>query len=144
MAKKQIIITEELYNKVDLKKFQIKNPIIAKRTSIKWLKKIKNKNTQLFFYDLGFNKNPTKIIPINNHINKTGTNPLREKKDNKIVFHDITSIYNQEKNGKTVECFGKNKPDAKKGKYASARFLCNYVIIAHFYGYNKIFAYVID
>tara|TARA_B100000579_G_scaffold114858_1_gene91998 strand:+ start:2133 stop:2567 length:435 start_codon:yes stop_codon:yes gene_type:complete len=144
MVKKQIIITEELYNRVDLRKFQIKNPIIAKQTSIEWLKKIKNKNTQLFFYDLGFNKNPTKITPINNHINKTGTNPLRKQKENKIVFHDITNIYNQRKKGKTAECFGKNKPDIQTEQYIQARFLCNYVIIAHFYGYNKLFAYVID
>ena len=48
------------------------------------------------------------------------------------------------KKGKIVECFGKNKPDIKKGNYIQARFLCNYTIIAHFYGYNKIFAYVID
>jgi len=144
MVKKQIIITEELNNRVDLSKFQIKNPIIAQKKSTEWLKKIKNKKTQLFFYDLGFSKKPTKIIPINNHINKTGTNPLIKQKDNKIVFHDITSIYSQEKNGRIVECFGKNKPDTKKGKHIQARFLCNYTIIAHFYGYNKIFAYVID
>ena len=144
MNKKQTIITEELNNKIDFKKFQIQNPVVAHQRSSDWIKKIKNKKAPIYIYDIGFNSAPNKTVSIKNHINKTGTNPLRNKFEEKIIFHDITNIYNIEKNAKIAECFGHNKPDKTNRQHIQAHFLCNYTIIAHLFGYKNIFAYVIN
>mgnify|MGYP002006855191 CR=1 FL=1 len=101
------------------------------------------KKEPIFIYDRGFNKGLS-IIPISNHINKTGKNPLIGKQNNEIKFFDITEIYGFSKQSKIAVCFGQHKPVRIKKNMIATRFLCNHVIAAYCAGFKNIFAYVID
>ena len=142
MQNKKIFITQEVADSKHKEDLEFKKIIILPRKSIDFFQKQKNKNQTIHIYDLGFN-NTQKIIPINNHINKTGSNPLYRQNNNKIIFYDITNIYQQQKKGKTAECFGLHQPPPKKNSYIQARFLCHHTIAAHCAGFKKIFAYII-
>ena len=143
MDNKQKFITKEVANNTDLIKFNLENATILPQTSIAFFQHQTNKEETIYIYDLGFNKHK-KIIPINNHINKTGENPLRKTKQNKICFYDITKIYQRQKAAKTAECFGDKQPKENNNNNTQTRFLCNYVISAYCQGIKNIFAYVID
>ena len=102
------------------------------------------KDTPIYIYDKGY-KNKNKIIPINNHINKTGVNPIREAHPQEILFYDITNIYQKNIKGKIAECFGNKQPTQQKNKeYVQGRFLCNYTILAHYVGLSQIYAFIVD
>ena len=105
-----------------------------------------NKNHEIHIYDISKNTKNIKIkniYNVNNHVNKTGINPLRGQQKNKINFYDITQIYKQSKEGKIIECFGKNKIILSRENTISAMFLCNYAICAHIAGFRKIYGYVV-
>ena len=140
MKNKIIFITKEVEKNIKLEKFGLQGSNII---STEKLQKIKDQKTEIHIYDLGFNKK-NKIIPIINHINKTGRNPLRTKKTKEIKFYDITKIYQKQRGGKIAECFGEKNPQKKQNKYVQTKFLCNYAILAHCLGIEKIFGYVID
>ena len=139
METKKLFITQEAAKHVYDKGLKLKKATILPKKSNKFFQKQKNKNQPIYIYDLGFN-NTKKTIPINNHINKTGSNPLY----NKIIFYDITNIYQQQKKGKIAECFGSYKPGPQNSDYAQTRYLCHHAIAAHCAGFKKIFAYIID
>ena len=140
MKNKTIFITREVEKKIKLEEFGLQK---SNTISLKNLQKIKNNQTEIHIYDLGFNRN-NKIVPIVNHINKTGKNPLRTKKTKEIQFYDITKIYQKQKGGKIAECFGNKIPTRQQNQYIQTKFLCNYAILAHCFGFKKIFGYVID
>ena len=144
MQTKKIFITKAIAQQIELHKFNLQDAQIMPKQTTNYFKKIKDKEEAIHIYDLGFNKHK-KIIPINNHINKTGENPLRRTKQNKTVFYDITKIYQRQKLAKTAECFGdKQHKENNNNNNTQTRFLCNYVISAYCQGIKKIFAYVID
>ena len=103
--KKNIIITSALYKSPQKKLINGHKKTIFSTALQKELSSIKNKE-EIHIYDLGFN-NQNNIIPINNHINKTGINPLREQQSETFQFYDITNIYEKQVKGKIAECFGK-------------------------------------
>ena len=142
MGKNIITITKAVKEKINLEKFNIKNPIILPNNSFNVFNKLSTKSKTLYIYDLGFGSK-NKITPIKNHINKTGINPLRENREKNINFYDITNIYKKQGNSKIAECFGFHNPTPKNNKYIQTRFLCNHVITAYFLGFKNIFAYVI-
>jgi len=142
MKNKKVFITQKAYNNVKTNPFA--NALIIENTAQFWKKHLKDNKTKIvYIYDLGFNKNHT-IIPINNHINKTGINILREEKKQKIEFYDITTIYHPQPKGKVAECFGTNKPLFQNTQYIQTYDLCNCVILAHKYGAKKIKAFIIN
>ena len=143
MQTKRTFITEAIAEQIELHKFNLQDAKIIPKQTAGYFKKIKDKEGAIYIYDLGFNKHK-KIIPINNHINKTGENPLRKTRQNKIIFYDITKIYQRQKAAKTAECFGDKQPKEKNNNNIQTRFLCNYVISAYCQGIKNIFAYVID
>jgi len=140
--KKTIYITPEVQEAINVKKLGLSPKATLSKNPIEFFLKIKNKPKEIHIYDLGFNKTNT-IIPIINHINKTGINPLR-KQEKKIKFYDITQIYKQQKGGEIAECYGGRPQKQKNKKYIQAHFLCNYVIAANHIGIKNIYAYVID
>ena len=140
MKNKIIFITKEVEKNTKLEDFGLQESNII---SAKKLQNIKNNQTEIHIYDLGFN-GKNKIVPVINHINKTGTNPLRTNEVKEIQFYDITKIYQKQKGGKIAECFGNRAPTNQKHKYIQTKFLCNYAILAHCLGFKKIFGYVID
>ena len=71
--------------------------------------KIKKTSAAIKIYDIGkvFQKQK-KTIKIRDHINKTGINPIiKNKHINKIIFQDISKIYNTKK-GAITTCCGKS------------------------------------
>ena len=140
-------ITEELYNSSirTVKNIKIEKFNILLQDSYSQLTKIKNKE-EIHIYDLGktLKKTPKQIIIyINNHINKTGKNPLRGREEENIKFYDITEIYQQNKNGKLAICYGKNKHLETKHNQIAVKFLCNHAINAHVVGFKKIYGYAV-
>ncbi len=142
MILKKQFITQEAASQLNLKAHNLDQATIIPLKSHTFFKKQKNKQQTIHIYDIGFNT-PTNIIPINNHINKTGSNPLSGEK-NKTTFYDITKIYRQQKEGKIAECFGAHNPPKIQTAHIQGRFLCHHVIAAHCAGFHKIFAYIID
>ena len=137
------LITQDVANTINIKGLGLKSAQIISNPNKCPIKKPQPKQTQIYLYDLGFNKQ-NKIIPINNHINKTGVNPMRENPNKQIEFYDITNIYQSQKQGQIAECFGHYPPTQKTKNYIQTRFLCNHVISLYCAGYTAIFAYVID
>ena len=138
------VITQQLYNRLNQTELKEKfsNHIVLKNDSFKFFKQNKNKK-ELYIYDIAIQENKyiNKIKPINNHINKTGENTLRNNKPKTILFYDITNIYTQQKNGKITECIGEhNKQDTNKIK---TKYLCHHTINAYYFKIKKINAYVI-
>ena len=138
---KRIFITSEAYN--SYKKNHKEEVRKLPQNSIDFFKEEQRKKEPIFIYDRGFNKGLS-IIPISNHINKTGKNPLIGKQNNEIKFFDITEIYGFSKQSKIAVCFGQHKPVKIKKNMIATRFLCNHVIAAYCAGFKNIFAYVID
>lgn len=144
MKNQTIFITKKAYNNIDIKKAPFTDITIIKNTKNFWERHLKhNKTKTISIYDLGFNKKNT-IIPINNHINKTGINILREEIAGKIEFYDITNIYYHNPKGKIAECFGDNKTLFNNHQYIQTYTLCNCVILAHKCGAKKIKAFIIN
>ena len=144
MKNKINIFTQELSKFKGVEKLKIKKDLIACDNNNKWLEKIVHKNTELCFYDLGFSKNPQKVIPVKNHINKTGKNPFKNKSKTKVVFYDITSIYKKQTGSKIVECYGSwNPPKTNKNQYIQARNLCYFTAMAYCLGFKNIKAFVV-
>ena len=138
-----ILITQEVAKKADIKRLGLGSAKIISNPNQKIVKKTLPKETHIYLYDLGFNKY-NKIIPINNHINKTGINPMRDNPKKQIGFYDITNIYQNQKQAQIAECFGYHPPTKKIKNYTQTRFLCNHVITLYCSGHRAIFAYVID
>jgi len=144
MLSKQKFITEDLADQGRLERFNLQDAKILPKESIHFFQKTNIKNTPIHVYDLGFN-NKNKIIPISNHINKTGINALMEKQKKTITFYDITEIYQPQKNAKIAECFGAHlRPHPFNKKYIQTRYLCNHIISAYYAKIKLIFAYVVD
>ena len=140
-------ITQELYNSSIriVKNIKTEKFNILLQDSYSQLAKIPNKE-EIHIYDLGKNLKKTSkqtIIYINNHINKTGINPLRGREQGSIQFYDITEIYQQKKNGKLAVCYGENKYLQTKENQIALKFLCNHAINAHVVGFKKIYGYAV-
>ena len=137
-------ITEQLYNRLKKTELEQKflNHIVLPKNSYSFFKQNKNKE-KLYIYDIAIKKNKyiNNIKPINNHINKTGTNTLRTNKPKRILFYDITNIYEQKKKGEIIECIGENKSD--KTNKIKTKYLCHHTINAHYFKIKKIYAYVV-
>ena len=148
MKNKTICISPELF----LAKKNIKKIITTKKYTIlnqdpyNQINKLP-KSKEIHIYDIRKNTQTDsieKIHTINNHINKTGINPIRGKQKQQILFYDITEIYKQRKTGKVAECFGKKKRTTRKENKIETNFLCNYIICAHIAGFQAIYGYVVD
>ena len=137
------LITQDVAKTINIKRLGLESAQVILNPNKQTIKNAPPKETPIYIYDLGFNKH-NKIIPINNHINKTGVNPMRENPEKQIRFYDITNIYQNQKKAQIAECFGSYPPIQKTKKYVQTRFLCNHVISLYCLGYTTIFAYVID
>ena len=143
MQTKQKFITQEVASQIDLIKFHLEEAKILPHNSIAFFQNQKKTEDPIYIYDLGF-KGELNLVPVSNHINKTGLNPLRGNQKENNFFYDITTMYQEQKNSQTAECFGYHEPGEDKQNYIQTRFLCNHVIVAYCLGLKTIFAYVID
>ena len=108
--------------------------------------KTDKKNTHIYIYDQTYNinKKNNEIIFINNHINKSGTNPLLLIKKKNITFYDITAIYKQSSKGETTICLGSRYNKEKKQHENPSGYLVNAAIQLHVLGYENIFGRLIN
>lgn len=76
---------------------------------------------------------------VNNHVNKTGENPLRgRQKIAEQPFFDITEIYKKKEKGVTTTGLGKKYlKEKKKHKYPST-YLLNISILCKAVGFKKV------
>ena len=99
---------------------------------------------QLTIYDITTTKeHPVEtIINVNDHINRTGNNPLiGRQKELGIDFTNITKLYKSEKNSIKTDCCGKTLN--LRYPYPS-HYLCNISILAKAIGIPKISAFLVN
>ena len=104
------------------------------------LKSAQNETVEI--YDLTKSKklNPGEIISVNDHINKTGQNPLIGKqKSLSIDFIDLSTIYNQSNSGVITECCGEYLFEHSD---FPTHYLCNIIIIAAALKIPKVSAFI--
>ena len=93
-------------------------------------------------YDSTFTPHYTRgsIIPVSDHINRTGQNPLIDNGNSKqIEFIDISNLYHNDKNGITTDCCGEV---LNKVYIYPSHYLCNFAIVARSMGIKKIQAFL--
>jgi len=141
---KTIIITEEAQTIIKNKKIKIKTDIVYNKKTINKL--INTKNKKIIIYDVTYCDSKKKIIKINDHINKTGKNPIiGNQKKLKIDFIDITKIYKKSGEGVTTTSLGKKgfKQIKTKTNYPSTE-VCNVAILCKALNFNNIEARLIN
>ena len=130
-----IILTREAQKALKTKEHTTYNNNLNKIINILINKK---KTTQIIIYDITKNKKPNQIFIVNNHINKTGKDPLRGlQKQLKIDFVDVSQIYKQHTKGITTTCFGDRNIKNKKAQYPSTN-LCIISVLCKALGYKTI------
>ena len=99
-------------------------------------------STMIQVYDSTFTPHYKRgsIIPVSDHINCTGNNPLIDNGNSKqIKFIDISNLYHHDKNGITTHCCGEA---LNKAYIYPSHYLCNLAIVARSMGIKKIQAFL--
>ena len=99
-------------------------------------------STMIQVYDSTFTPHYKRgsIIPVSDHINRTGQNPLIDNGNSKqIEFIDISNLYHRDKNGITTDCCGEA---LDKAYIYPSHYLCNFAIVARLMGIKKIQAFL--
>ena len=137
------IITEQLANKLpkdsELQKYNIVNP-----TNFNQLHQLlkSNKIDEIHITDAttSTKKEPGTIIPVQNHINRTGTNILtRRQKLLGIDFIDMTNLYQTKKNSIITDCCGESLNN--KYEYPS-HYICHITTLALAMNIKKIYGFL--
>ena len=137
------IITSQLAEKIQEDHSLLLN-IIVNPLDFSALYSLLKEKKELTIYDITTTtKHPQEtIISVNDHINKTGNNPLiGNQKELNIDFVDITNLYKRKQNGVITVCCGNTLNT--KYKYPSS-YLCNISIIARAIGTQKISAFLLN
>lgn len=116
---KIIIITEEIKKRKLIKQYDYcyKNNNLSQ--------KIKNKISKaekIVIYDITKTKDKEKRLHINDHINKTGKNPLINKEP--LEFIDISSLYQKTTKGRTTTGLGHRFSGESEKHALPSSFLC--------------------
>ena len=99
---------------------------------------------QLTIYDITTTKKhpDQSIINVNDHINRTGNNPLiGRQKELGINFTNINKLYKSEQNSIKTDCCGKTLNP--RYPYPS-HYICNISILAKVLGIPKISAFLVN
>ncbi len=100
----------------------------------------KDRNKTISIIDKTFYKNK-KIAKtyVNNHVNKTGENPMRANQAISISpFFDITSLYLQSKAGITTTSLGNKYFEMKNKTQHPSTYMSNVAILCRALGFKKI------
>ena len=140
-----VVITDQLHKQgpTDIKGI-VCNPQKINKCII-LLKNNSIQNNEISIYDITRNNDlkKNKILPVNNHINKTGHNPLiGRQKQLGINFTDLTNIYSQHTRGIITECFGERPP--KNATVYPSAYLCYISILARAMGCLKINGFLVN
>jgi len=119
---KIIIITEEIKKRKLIKKYDYcyKQNRLSKEIKQKILKA-----EGILLYDI--TKTKEKKLHINDHINKTGKNPLI--KISPLEFIDISKLYQKEKNGITTVGLGARFNKEKNNHQYPSTFMCTIAVL---------------
>jgi len=100
----------------------------------------KNKKNTIMIIDKTFCKNKkNKEYVVNNHVNKTGKNPIRGKQAiSKNPFFDITSLYLKSSQGVTTTSLGKKYFKMKDKEEYPSTYMSNIAILCKALGFKKI------
>ena len=112
---------------------------------IQFLLKVKNKNKIIIKDKTFFNAPNKQEFFVNNHVNKTGENPIRGRQSlSREPFFDITGLYFYQKKGViTTSCGKKYLKMKKKQKYPST-YMSNIAILCRAVGFKKIIGILIN
>ena len=110
------------------------------------IKNIKDKQENIFIYDTTYieKEKNNKIIYVNNHINKSGQNPMLTRFSQNKKFYDITKIYKQHPKGEVVVCLGKRYEKHKKKHKNPCPKLSLIAILLHAKGFKNIHGRLIN
>ncbi|NOZ09280.1 MAG: hypothetical protein GXO91_10475 [FCB group bacterium] len=101
--------------------------------------------TGITIYDLTHSAKhkPGTIFTVNDHINRTGKNPLiGRQRALKVDFTDLTGLYARETGGVVTDCLGARFPGSSF-EYPST-WLCNISIIARAMNFGEIAARLVN
>ena len=103
-------------------------------------KEVKTKETAIFLFDKTCEKRKKnkEIIIINNHINKSGSNPLLINKQEEVFFYDITQIYKTKKEGIITTCLGKRYQKEKEEHLFPSKHIAYIATELYIKGYKNI------
>ena len=137
------IITQQLANKLP-KNHELLSNLELNPQNYLVIHHVLKEAKQVTIYDLTITKeHPVEtIINVNDHINRTGNNPLigRQKELN-IDFTNINKLYKSEQNSIKTDCCGKTLN--LRYPYPS-HYLCNISILAKAIGIPKISAFLVN
>ena len=120
----KIIITEEVKKRKLIKKH---NHCYKKNTNLAIIEQQILKAKEIIIYEKTETKEKIKKFNINDHINKTGENPLRKIKP--LEFLDICNLYTKEKQGIITTCLGKKYNKEKKHHPYPSTFISSIAIL---------------
>ena len=106
-----------------------------------------NKRAPITVYDVTYIKKgqPNSLFYVNDHINKTGKNPLRKQTNKKTTpFYDLTKTYKQHKQGITTTCLGDNFDKEKTKQKNPSTNICNIAILLKSCGFTNITGILIN
>ena len=137
------IITQQLADKLPENHELLSNLVLNPQDYLTTYPVLKEAQ-QLIIYDrTRTNEYPVEtIINVNDHINRTGNNPLiGRQKDMNINFTNINKLYKSEHNSIKTDCCGKTLN--LRYPYPS-HYLCNISILAKAIGIHKISAFLVN
>ena len=137
------IITSQLRNKLPPQHLLLKKEKVNPKNIPEIIQKLKGEK-KIKIYDLtSTNKHSNySILHVQDHINRTGMNPLRKKQKNtKIAFLDISKLYKVKEKAIVTDCCGK---DLNNTYLYPSHYLCNISITAKLLGINDISAFLIN
>ncbi|MFQ6609210.1 MAG: hypothetical protein ACE5D7_00275 [Fidelibacterota bacterium] len=120
----------------------IVDPVNIDQT-ISTLKSIREKTVKIEIFDYSPPQKPTgRILSVNDHVNRSGINPLvGRQKLLDVEFIDLTGMYVKKKGGITTICCG-NHPIPENTLYPSM-YLSTVSILAKAMDYKEIHAYIV-
>tara|TARA_B110000116_G_C16644028_1_gene494196 strand:- start:425 stop:880 length:456 start_codon:yes stop_codon:yes gene_type:complete len=112
---------------------------------INFLLKVKDKK-QITIIDKTFcDKNKNKEWHVNNHVNKTGENPLRGRQSLSVEpFFDITRLYSFLPKGVTTTSWGHNYKTMKNKNQHPSTYMSNLAILCKAVGFKEITGILIN
>ena len=137
------IITKQLANNLPKHHELLYNQVVNPQ-NYSQLNQILTEAQHLTIYDITKTKKCPQdtIISVNDHINRTGNNPIRGmQKKMGIDFIDMTKLYKSKQDSVVTDCCGEKLN--RIYPYPS-HYLCNISILAKTLGIKKISAYLIN
>ncbi len=137
------IITKQLADKLPNNHELLSNPVLNPQDYSAIHLALKEAQQITIFDITTTKKHPKKtIINVNDHINRTGNNPLiGHQKELGIDFTNICKLYNSEQHSIKTDCCGKTLN--RRYPYPS-HYLCNISILAKAIGVPKISAFLVN